>query len=109
MRDTPHAAAWWVRMENKVFADRPVRERPTKIVEHVDNPDIPMLPLGAEFLRQTIVPKPPRGDAQGQFRYDAPRYEDLLTLSQQPMLSFTDDELYGTAIDDIDDCVCNAA
>jgi phosphoadenosine phosphosulfate reductase family protein len=109
MRDNPSSPDWWIRMENLTLEKRPAREKPTKVVEHVDDPNTPMLALGADFLRRTIVPKAPRGDGQGSFRYDAPAYEVLREIAQQPMMLIAEEELYGAAIDDIDDCVCNAA
>jgi len=109
MRDNPGSPDWWIDMEHIVFAPGAPRDTKIKVVEHVEDPVSPTLPFGAEFLKRVIEPKPQRGDAQGSFRYDAPSYEDLFTISQQPMFAFDESELDGIAIDDIDDCVCNAA
>jgi len=59
-------------------------------------------------MNRTILPKAPR-ERSHPFRIDAPRYADLFTISQQPMLAFDPAELDGEAIDDIGDCFCNAA
>lgn len=111
LRDSPELAAWWIQQEHRELRDPPKREMVTKVVEHEEDEQAPqpMLPLGQDALRRVIVPRIIRNDRTGTFRYDAPSYEEMLTISQQPMLGWDESDLNGTAVDDIDDCVCNAA
>lgn len=109
MRDDPASAQWWIDMEHLPFVQKPAKPKETRIeVVEESGPQVG-LDLGADFMTRTIVPKVPRGDASGSFRYDAPRYEVLLAIAEQPMLAFDAAELEGEALDDIGDCFCNAA
>ena len=108
MRDKPELADWWIGVESMPLRAYEPRVKEARVLEHVDDDTAPMLPFGDEFLRRVIQPKEQRGDRSGLFRYDAPRYSDLLSISQQPMFAFDDEELNGEADDDIGDCVCAA-
>lgn len=110
MRDRPDLAPWWIMMEQVIRIPRSNKVSADKLIEHEEADDAPqpMLPMGPEFMERFIAAKIPKASSH-PFRIDAPRYKDLLAISQQPMLEFDIDELEGVAIDDIGDCFCNAA
>lgn len=76
--------------------------------KHDETAAQPVLAIGDEYLVRVVPGKEPKAQSH-PFRIDAPRYKDLFTISQQPMLDIPLDELEGEAIDDIGDCFCNAA
>lgn len=110
MRDNPELAPWWIFMESIIRVPRITMPIEAKIIPHEtdDEASQPMLALGDDFLVRVVPGRTPKAQSH-PFRIDAPRYKDLLAISQQPMLEFDMDELEGEAIDDIGDCFCNAA
>ncbi len=109
MRDRPDLASWWIGIEHIALRAREPGTTTAKVIDYVEDPGAPSLPFDPTFLRRVVPAKPLRLDASGHFRYDAPAYEDLLTISQHPMLDLSLDDLEGEAVDDIGDCFCNAA
>lgn len=69
----------------------------------------PAFELGDEFYELAPRDNRPPETRSHPFRIDSPRYHTLLEMSQQPMLAFDPADLDGEALDDINDCVCNAA
>lgn len=110
MRDDPSSAAWWIAKEQKVRVPRTTKDMTIRELEYEPDDDAAqaMLPIGNEFYKRVIVPKETKTQSH-PFRIDAPRYEVLLEISQQPMLQLDEADLVGEAIDDIGDCFCNAA
>ena len=106
----PELAPWWIFMESIIRVPRITMPIEAKIIphKHDDEAPQPMLAIGDEYLVRVVPGKEPKAQSH-PFRIDAPRYRDLLAISQQPMLDIPLDELEGEAIDDIGDCFCNAA
>lgn len=110
MRDNPELAPWWIFMESIIRVPRITMPIEAKIIPHKHDETAaqPVLAIGDEYLVRVVPGKEPKAQSH-PFRIDAPRYKDLFTISQQPMLDIPLDELEGEAIDDIGDCFCNAA
>jgi hypothetical protein len=109
MRDRPDLAAWWAEQEQEVRIPRtPIRIRKAKPSLSTD--EQPTL-AGLDEAFFEVEPQPERWPLTRNhpFRIDAPDYATLFAMSQQPMLAFDQADLDGSAIDDIEDCICNAA
>lgn len=110
MRDNPEAAAWWIAQETTIRVPKTQPFTEDKIIEHDPDDDDPQTLLGFddEYFKRVIAKKHIKSQSH-PFRIDAPRYKDLFTLSQQPLLGWDIAELEGESSDDIGDCFCNAA
>lgn len=107
MRDNPTAAAWWIANETTIRVPRKPLRVAKKIAFDVDDDDAQsFFPFDPKYMERS-TPEKISATRSHPFRIDAPRYEALFQLSQQPMLDFGDADLESP--DDIGDCFCNAA